>query len=495
MRTRVRILSAALALTVAATLTWAFAGGYQSFPHRVHARLFPTCAGCHAGMVTGAVEEDYPTPQTCANCHDGEELKKVDWSGPTPTPTNLRFSHIEHRKEATDSAGKPLGCTTCHQQAGTTEWMAVGRARPESCLGCHEHQAPAHLAQSNACQTCHVPLASARALPMERIAGFPKPPSHDQPDFLSHHAPTPQLAGANCATCHARESCERCHANAKDVEAIAAIPSDPRVRTLVAGKAPRYPTPASHRSSGWLTAHAGPARSDIQECANCHTQPGCQSCHAGSGPAERVIARLPKPVPGGATGAVIARRDVAVRSEGVQATGTAAQTRVHPAGFGRNHGAEASTQQLNCSGCHGQRFCTECHDGEGRRHYHPLNYVQRHPADSYGRERDCAQCHNTEAFCRTCHLRTGIASRGGTLNTGPSFHNSQPLWLLQHGRAARQGLQSCVTCHQQSDCMQCHSNRGWNVNPHGPDFDAERMAKRSKESCLVCHFTDPLAGR
>jgi len=73
------------------------------------------------------------------------------------------------------------------------------------------------------------------------------------------------------------------------------------------------------------------------------------------------------------------------------------------------------------------------------------------------------------------------------------FHNAQPLWLLQHGRAARQDLNACATCHQQTYCMQCHSDLGARINPHGPGFDAARMASKNPRLCLMCHFINPLA--
>jgi hypothetical protein len=162
--------------------------------------------------------------------------------------------------------------------------------------------------------------------------------------------------------------------------------------------------------------------------------------------------------------------------------------RVHPPGFEKTHRTSAVNGALTCTGCHTQRYCADCHAGEGRRRFHVTNFVSRHAADSYARERDCASCHNTEAFCKTCHQSVGL---GATGRRRVAFHTAQPNWLLQHGRAARQGLQSCTTCHLQQDCMQCHSQAGFGVSPHGPDFDAKRMASHNRQICLACHFRDP----
>lgn len=165
---------------------------------------------------------------------------------------------------------------------------------------------------------------------------------------------------------------------------------------------------------------------------------------------------------------------------------------VHQAGFARSHGPEAASGALQCAGCHAQTFCAKCHAGERTgRSYHPANFVATHAPQAYGRDVECSTCHNPQAFCRSCHVRSGLAPGSNTARSA-TFHNAQPLWLLQHGRAARQDLPSCTTCHQQTYCMQCHSQLGARINPHGPGFDAARMAARNSRICLACHFTNPL---
>jgi hypothetical protein len=162
--------------------------------------------------------------------------------------------------------------------------------------------------------------------------------------------------------------------------------------------------------------------------------------------------------------------------------------RVHDPGFRASHRAAASASAASCAGCHEQRFCSDCHAGEGTRRFHAANFSQRHATDAYGQESRCASCHNTELFCRSCHRTSGLATRG---RLDAAFHDAQPQWLLQHGRAARQGLQSCTTCHAQRDCQTCHSTLGWGVNPHGPGFDARKAAARNGTQCLLCHLQVP----
>ena len=75
------------------------------------------------------------------------------------------------------------------------------------------------------------------------------------------------------------------------------------------------------------------------------------------------------------------------------------------------------------------------------------------------------------------------------------FHDSQALWILSHPQAARQDLESCVTCHQQNDCLRCHSaTSGLRVNPHGPDFDASSMGSRNQAMCALCHLPGAVGG-
>ena len=370
--------------------------------------------------------------------------------------------------------------------------MLVRHAAPETCLGCHTHRATEHLAEDNRCAVCHVPLAAATGLTAERVGALPRPPSHSRPDFALAHDPRAPVAAASCAVCHARESCARCHVNAGSQPLIASLARDARVATLVRGRPAVYPVPADHRREDFRTAHGDSARANIARCATCHARPSCTTCHIG--PLNGPLARLPLAEPGGAPGIQLQlipmqRRRPLLSPVALQDTVTAAKAvRVHDPLFRTNHKASASTSAATCAGCHEQRFCSDCHGGEGARRFHAANFTQRHAADSYGRETQCASCHNAELFCRSCHRSSGLASKG---RLDAAFHDAQPQWLLNHGRAARQGLQSCTTCHAQRDCLTCHSTIGWGVNPHGPGFQPERAASRNATQCLLCHLQVP----
>ena len=176
-----------------------------------------------------------------------------------------------------------------------------------------------------------------------------------------------------------------------------------------------------------------------------------------------------------------------------QAKDSTRLVRVHATGYAKAHGRAAAAGEMQCAGCHAQKFCADCHGGEkAARRYHPGNFVATHAPQAYGRETNCSGCHNAQAFCRDCHAQAGLAVKNSAQRSA-TYHNARPQWLLQHGQAARQDLATCATCHQQTYCMQCHSQLGSRINPHGPGFDAARMSAKNSQTCLVCHFKNPLA--
>jgi hypothetical protein len=233
----------------------------------------------------------------------------------------------------------------------------------------------------------------------------------------------------------------------------------------------RYFEPASHRTPAWVEAH-GPAATR-EACGTCHTQDDCTSCHIQPVPA--VVQSLQERPQVRAPGAGLTRQQPLSHA---------------PESFQHDHAALASADPQQCQACHTQRFCEDCHDAPATPSFHPRNFTAQHASAAFGRRLECSTCHETRTFCRSCHIQQGMGAQG---RLDPGFHDAQPLWLLRHAQAARQGLESCTSCHTQRDCMQCHSQLGaFGVNPHGPDFDAARVQKRNPLICLACHVSDPL---
>lgn len=479
---------AVIGVVIAALVAGAVSGSGRSseqeaeFPHGEHAGLFPLCTGCHEGVPAGDRSRFYPRPEVCANCHDGEEREEVDWQPGERPLSNLRFEHPEHDEEAR-SEGTTLGCSDCHTTEGATR-MEVAGVLPQRCLSCHEHEARDHYVDAR-CSTCHRPLAES-GFGLARIEALPMPRSHRTGSFLeTGHGEAAGASTETCATCHTRERCTSCHVDAPGVDAIAALPSAPSDMSLPAFEA-EYPTPASHEDTDWLESHgryAGGA-----ECSTCHTRQSCTTCHRESRP--EPVAELADRADVMAPGVTTRRR--APRSH-------------RSAFFGTEHGTVASADGASCSSCHAETTCTECHTSESRapstasvgpgdgNEFHPPDFLARHASAAYGARLECSTCHNTAVFCRDCHEQLGMGPEG---RLGPGFHDGQAAWIFRHGQAARQSLEGCASCHEQRDCLECHSTVGrFQVNPHGPDFDAEGYAERNREICFACHLQDPLGGR
>jgi len=438
-------------------------GGPDRFDHTKHAALFPSCTSCHAGAIDSTVGLFSAPGASCAACHDGTAQRHVDW---TPRagrrPSNLAFDHAAHPKVG--------DCRNCHADAGAP-WMTVHPAQPAACFACHGDRGTDHLAQADTlCVSCHTPLArTGPELLAAMVAQFPRPASHHPDDFGAGggHGRLAKSGDRSCATCHAQEYCTQCHVDGDRLPALARLGSDPRARAVpVAFRAPR-----SHSSTTFERGHGGLARRDPQQCATCHTQESCTSCHAlVPRAAERLVAKTPM----GATGAVVMR--------------TPPASHLTP-DWASAHGPFASARPQNCAGCHARTQCLECHrtdaaSGE-RTGFHPRGFLASHPAAAYARSTSCADCHNTQSFCQDCHVQSGVVA-AGRLRGG--FHDGRQGFLFGHGQAARQSLESCVSCHAERDCLTCHSSaRGRGFDPHGPGFDGDRLKRKNPGLCAACH--------
>jgi hypothetical protein len=442
------------------------------FPHEKHEGLFPLCAGCHVGIETGSAAELYPAVESCAACHDGVTLARATYAPPRAAPTNLIFEHVVHAGAVARSAEPAVECATCHASAESPR-MTVEPLQADRCLACHAPPSTAHLSGAP-CATCHVPLAES-GLPLERVARIDLPSDHEPEAFLRElHGRLVVDDAERCATCHTRDRCVSCHVDAGLPE-IALLPPAPPTMELPPATA-RYPVPASHERPWFGSEHVAALQvSGRAGCATCHTRDDCASCH------------LP-PLPEAADSLPARARTLA---PGVGLFLSAPESHGPPR-FALTHGTLAATDRAGCISCHSEPFCAQCHQAPQRPSYHVGDFLASHAAPAWSRNLDCSTCHETQTFCRSCHLQSGLDSQG-RLNAG--YHDAEPLWLLRHGQPARQALESCASCHSQRNCMQCHSDLGaFRVSPHGPGFDAERALARSPRTCALCHVRSPLGG-
>jgi len=444
----------------------ALATDRDEFDHEQHRKLFPSCENCHAGAID-SVGSFWPTPESCAECHDGTVQKRVEWSAPPSRPSNLRFTHAAHRRSAAEelAADSSLACSECHIKTGAA-WMSVTRTLPDQCLDCHGFKVEHAAAPDSTCATCHLTLVEAEALPRERIAKFPKPASHDEPEFREArgHGELAEKSTASCATCHARDYCAQCHVDAPENRAIQAMASDPRSLAIAAELKP----PASHTDRRFQARHGAMSRRETKACSTCHTQESCLACHRAQ-PA--VASRMPPEGWGRGRGAVIERK----------------RPDTHGRDFSDRHARLASSSPKTCNACHARAECLDCHrpNAGATGTYHPAGFLTRHPTAAWSRQSDCSECHSQAAFCATCHEQAGLVS---SRQLARGYHDAQPSFLLNHGTAARQNLESCASCHAERDCLTCHSAQGGRrFNPHGPGFNPDRLRRRNPQTCAACH--------
>ncbi|MEZ5064259.1 MAG: cytochrome c3 family protein [bacterium] len=459
-----RILLACLFVTVAAPIARA------EFDHEFHLDFFPECEACHRG-VEQAGTAMFPSPDQCRACHDGDTADEIDWAGRQPSRTNLKFTHPQHQEDSGDAAT----CTDCH---GPVSGKGSTNFRPAAsrCADCHDVEEHFDSAEAD-CAMCHLPLWKATSLTREDVAAFDPPATHAEDGFAQggHGAWMREAAGgempgakesASCAVCHAKEFCSQCHVNGPETPAIAALGSDPRSLVNQTWLA----VPSSHQADRFLEAHGHDGFSTNQ-CATCHTRESCWVCHAAT--------------PAVANGLFGASPD-----RGVGAQPTRHKPDSHVPGFGTSHGPLATAAPQNCAACHDRSECLDCHRPEGSSAspgFHPAGFLARHPVEAYARETSCAECHHPREFCASCHEQSGLTRQRDSL-LGAGFHDGQRTFLFGHGDAARRHLESCVSCHAESDCLTCHSARqGRGFNPHGPGFDAARLAEKAPQMCTVCH--------
>jgi Doubled CXXCH motif (Paired_CXXCH_1) len=355
-------------------------------------------------------------------------------------------------------------CTTCH--AGAAQSGAPLWPDPASCAACHDGTIQKTI-------TWRAPSSARRSnLRFDHVA----------------HAANAKDKSPSCAGCHTRSGDERMAVRAPVVErclachglqtAHLAAPDTActtchvplaRATSLTRQDVAAFPAPPAHAAPDFVSRHGTISRQTLgSNCATCHAREFCYQCHAGSAPPSAITALASD----ARATAIVAR----------------AAPPSHDDNFADRHGAIAAASTTRCTGCHVRSDCLECHRPNAAARgggYHPAGFLSRHPAAAYARDAACSDCHNVGAFCTSCHARAGLTA-AGVLRSG--YHDARRFFLAGHGQAARQGLESCVSCHAERDCLTCHSALGGRrFDPHGPGFDAARLRRKAFAMCTVCH--------
>ena len=145
-------------------------------------------------------------------------------------------------------------------------------------------------------------------------------------------------------------------------------------------------------------------------------------------------------------------------------------------------------ENQDCTMCHKDNWCQECHDEvrlvgvhsplmdryatgapqqQGRQtqivqRVHGLNYRFVHQLDARGKERDCMICHEPTESCADCH-RPGDARFMPVWHQGADWAPSR-ITGGRHADWARRDLERCIGCHDTFDgqdpvCARCHEDR------------------------------------
>lgn len=375
----------------------------------------------------------------------------------------LRFDHARHLK---------LGarCETCHVAAPASLSVNDDLIPTEAaCRTCHaiERTQPTKAVPPGAaparCDACHVADNGQGWMP--RGATFSEPPRVrlSRPNLKFNH----KLHVARGV------GCEACHTN-----------------VATKGLATRDDLP---RMALCLACHDG--KQTTNRCSACHlTEPDGRLKTNLASAATAALGATGKLVPSGVL-------------RGFDAHGPT---------FGRDH-AQAGKDMGYCLTCHKQSQCIDCHGGTVRPFdIHPSDYVSLHGVDARRNTPDCSSCHRAQTFCLGCHQRLGVSAdpEGGQrgqqprnpFGTGTGLKQFHPPGWVQgdgagaggassgHATQARRNIRSCVSCHRESSCLDCHSTdptRGAAVSPHGPAFGASSrcraLAARNQRACLKCH--------
>jgi hypothetical protein len=285
--------------------------------------------------------------------------------------------------------------------------------------------------------------------------------------------------GAGCHTIERAlaQGCDECHPHYTG--------EGPAPAVIV--PAPNLKFPHSLHKGSCTSCHGDPEKNDVgmMTRADLPLMASCNGCHDGKTATARCTACHPG--------------DAAGRMTTSFPEGALVPEATHPPDVRTNHGRSARADARGCEACHSEQMCVDCHDGRAKPlDFHAGDYATTHGVDARRNTPNCASCHRAQTFCTGCHARTGVTTDARTSNfgaaTGSWFHPQAWHTSSNHGPEARRNVRACASCHRESFCIDCHSERGgatMSVDPHGPGFKGSRrckaLAAKNPRVCLRCH--------
>lgn len=173
----------------------------------------------------------------------------------------------------------------------------------------------------------------------------------------------------------------------------------------------------------------------------------------------------------------------------------------HRGDWTENHRLEARSTDANCSMCHEQTFCSQCHAAKttaakpefimpervDRNFIHRNDFLSRHPIEARADEASCLRCHGVNS-CQSCHAQNGLSPQNPGVDPHPPNFGDGSV----HGPQARRDIVSCAACHDQgaaSNCVSCHKVGGIAGNPHPMSWTVRHGREEIGRNamCQVCH--------
>lgn len=166
--------------------------------------------------------------------------------------------------------------------------------------------------------------------------------------------------------------------------------------------------------------------------------------------------------------------------------GMACQDCHDAAGTSRFSSDNLLSKKANCQACHEEQLetnCTFCHTSDDPSTYVAFQSPRRelifnHDVHVNGQSMECQTCHQglesmtiatakslpAMATCNTCHNDVTVSNACETCHTDfaalrPQEHN-RTNFITEHKFLARMQDETCMTCHTESSCQDCHNNPG-----------------------------------
>jgi hypothetical protein len=177
----------------------------------------------------------------------------------------------------------------------------------------------------------------------------------------------------------------------------------------------------------------------------------------------------------------------------------------HQGNYIKRHAGDARSSAENCSQCHDQTYCADCHaktvstqielkfpESVTKQFIHRNDFAGRHSVEAVADPVSCKRCHGT-SFCSSCHTADNLTPAGTNPRDPHPVGFSLPGTANFHGPAARRDIASCASCHDQgakSNCVTCHKVGGIGGDPHPPGWTSKHghgdIAKSAM--CQTCHI-------